>query len=207
MDVVKARIVERLRGTGPAPDPEAEARAALAPVVAQALFPKPLVRAAVLLGLVEHPAGLTVLLTRRSEHLQDHPGQISLPGGRIDAQDAGPLAAALREFQEELGLASGAVEVAGYLPVHPVITGFVVTPVVGFLPEGLAFRPDAFEVAEVFEVPLEFVLDPANVTVGRRQVHGIEIAVCEYQFGPYRIWGATAQILKSLVDKINRNNG
>lgn len=193
---VKARITARLHGTAPAQDPESAARAALPPEVA-ALFPNPLIPAAVLVPLVERASGLTVLLTRRTAHLRDHPGQISFPGGRVAVTDANPLAAALRETREELGISSALVELAGYLPPQLVVTGFTVTPVVGFLPGSLALRPDPVEVAEVFEVPLGFILDPVNAIGGLRRIGHLEIPVWEYRYGSHRIWGATANILNS----------
>lgn len=200
---MKARIVQCLRGSAPAPDPQAQARALLPAGIAEALFPATLVAAAVLLPLVERSAGLQVLLTRRADHLQDHPGQISFPGGRIQPGDPGPREAALREFQEELGVAAGLVDVAGYLPAHAVVTGFVVTPVVGFVPAAVRLRPDPEEVAEAFEVPLDFLLDAGNATTGTRLVRGIELPYWEYSYSGRRIWGATAQILRTLANIVN----
>jgi 8-oxo-dGTP pyrophosphatase MutT (NUDIX family) len=201
---VKSRITERLRGTAPAHDVQSEARAPWPPEISAALFPKPLVPAAVLVPLVERDTGLTVLLTRRTDHLRDHPGQISFPGGRLDPGDAGPLEAALRETTEELGIAACIIEVAGYLPPHAVVTGFVVTPIVGFLPATFDLRPDSFEVADVFEVPLDFLLNPVNAIPGRRRVQDLELPVWEYIYERHRIWGATAHILKSFVNLINK---
>lgn len=166
------------------------------------MFPNPLIPAAVLLLLVDREPGLTVLLTRRTDHLRDHPGQISLPGGCIEPGDAGPLGAALRETREELGIAPAVVNVLGYLPPHPVVTGFAVTPVVGLVPAWVGIQHDPSEVAEVFEVPLEFVLDPANVNRGMRRIRELEVPVLEYRYGTHRIWGATAQILYSFSIKI-----
>lgn len=143
-----------------------------------------------------------MLLTRRTDHLRDHPGQISFPGGRLDPRDTGPLAAALRETAEELGIPSGLVEIAGYLPAHAVVTGFAVTPVVGFLPGVLDLRPDSFEVAEVFEVPLDFLLNPHNAIAGFRRIESFELPVWEYRYESRRIWGATAHILRSFVSII-----
>jgi 8-oxo-dGTP pyrophosphatase MutT (NUDIX family) len=201
---LKARIIARLSGTTPARDIEGAARAAYPPAVATALFPGPLIPAAVLVPLIERSGGLAVLLTRRTDHLKDHPGQVSLPGGRIDAADADARAAALREAHEELGIAPELVDVAGYLAPHAVVTGFAVLPIVGFLPACLELRPDPREVADVFEVPLAFLADPGNCRVGRRTVREIELPVCEYRFGEHRIWGATAQILKNLYDQVLR---
>ena len=149
-----------------------------------------------LVPLVERQAGLTVLLTRRTDHLRDHPGQISFPGGRVAATDASPLATALRETSEELGISSDLVEVAGYLPPHPVVTGFAVTPVVGFLPGSLELRPDPVEVAEVFEIPLAFILDPVNARPGHRRIGGIEVPVWEYHYGSAHDLGGDRQHAK-----------
>lgn len=159
--------------------------------------------AAVLMPLVERRGGLAVLLTRRSDHLRDHPGQISFPGGRVEPGDAGPLATALREMDEELGIDPAHVGVAGYLPAQAVVTGFVVTPVVGFLPGNIDVRPDAREVAETFEVPLRYVLDPLNLRESTRVVHGLEVPVFEYTYSGHRIWGATASMLHTLARLIS----
>lgn len=199
----KARIAERLKGTIPAPDPDRAARERLPAPVAEEWFRGPLIPAAVLVPLVERRSGFTVLLTRRTEHLRDHPGQISLPGGRVEAGDSDVRATALREACEELGIEPGLVTVLGYLPVHPVITGFAITPVVGFLPDGITLQLDPAEVAETFEVPLEFLLMPGSARQISRQVRGIEVPLFEYQYARYRIWGATANILRTLTNTIS----
>lgn len=196
---MKERIAERLRGTRPPGDVEREARAALPPDVAARLFPGPLVPAAVLVPIVERETGLSVLLTRRAEHLRDHPGQVSFPGGRIEPADAGALEAALRESREELGLDSARIEIAGYLPVQAVVTGFAVTPVVGFVASPLALRLDPLEVAEAFEVPLRHLMSPGAAVVGVRRAQGVEWPVWEFPWEGRRIWGATAHILRSLI--------
>lgn len=201
--LIRSRIEQRLSQSRAAVDPESEARATWPPDVAAVLFPAPLVPAAVLMPLVERRGGLAVLLTRRSDHLRDHPGQISFPGGRVEPGDAGPLATALREMDEELGIDPAHVGVAGYLPAQAVVTGFVVTPVVGFLPGDIAVRPDAREVAEAFEVPLRYVLDPINLRESTRVVHGLEVPVFEYTYSGHRIWGATASMLHTLARLIS----
>lgn len=160
---------------------------------AQALTP-----AAVLIPLVQRETGLTVLLTQRTAHLRDHAGQISFPGGRCEESDVTPQAAALREAQEEVGLDPAQVEIIGELPEYSTATGFTITPVVGLVTPPLNLKLDDFEVAEVFEVPFDFLMDPAN-----HQHHAVEFqgALREYYAMPwegYFIWGATAGMLVTL---------
>jgi 8-oxo-dGTP pyrophosphatase MutT (NUDIX family) len=154
--------------------------------------------AAVLVPLVDHGASQSVLLTRRTDHLHHHPGQISFPGGRAEPQDLTPVFTALRETEEEIGLHSQHVELLGALPDYLTGTGFRVTPVVGWVRPPFKLRLDAFEVAEAFEVPLAHFLDPAN-----HQRHSIEHEglLRHFHAMPYQgyyIWGATAGILMSL---------
>jgi len=151
--------------------------------------------AAVLVGVVERPGGAAVLLTQRTEHLRDHAGQISFPGGRIEPSDASPAAAALREAEEEIGLDPAKVEVLGELAPYDTVTGFRIHPVVGWLRAPLGLRLDRFEVVEAFEVPLRFVADPANQ---RRHSYRRGALTRGYYVLPYEgrfIWGATAAIL------------
>lgn len=154
--------------------------------------------AAVLVPIIVRASGLTILLTQRTAHLRDHAGQVSFPGGRCEAADADPVATALREAHEEVGIDAQQVEVLGCLPEYLTSTGFHVTPVVGLVSPPLNLRLDDFEVAEVFEPPLEFLLDTAN-----HQRHKVEYrgALREYWAMPwkdYYIWGATAGMLVSL---------
>jgi 8-oxo-dGTP pyrophosphatase MutT (NUDIX family) len=149
----------------------------------------------------------TVLLTQRTDHLNDHPGQISFPGGRAEASDSDAVATALREAHEEIGLEPFEIEVLGSLPTYTTSTGFIVTPVVALVQPGAALRPDPFEVAEVFEVPLAWLMNPAN-----HQRHAFEFAGSRREFfsipwtgtdangAPrrYFIWGATAAMLRNL---------
>jgi 8-oxo-dGTP pyrophosphatase MutT (NUDIX family) len=154
--------------------------------------------AAVLMPVVRRDAGLTVLLTRRTDHLYDHAGQISFPGGRSEAHDESPAATALRETFEEIGLPRSLVEVLGALPEYTTVTGYRVTPVVGLVSPPPAFKLDAFEVAEAFEVPLAFVLDPGNHQRNTLQYQG---RTRHYYAIPYEqryIWGATAGMLMNL---------
>lgn len=154
--------------------------------------------AAVLVPVVRHGTGLTVLFTQRTDHLYDHAGQISFPGGRTEAHDASPAATALRETFEEIGLPHSQVEVLGALPEYTTVTGYHVTPVVGLVSTPLALSLDAFEVAEAFEVPLAFFLDPGNHQRNTLQYQGL---TRHYYAMPYEkryIWGATAGMLMNL---------
>jgi len=156
------------------------------------------VPAAVLVPIVNQPGGLTLLFTQRTAHLHDHAGQISFPGGRVDAGDADRVATALREAQEETGLDPARVQIVGQLPDYDIPTGFRVTPVVGWVEPPFELKPDPFEVADVFEVPLTFFLDPAN---HRRHTDVRDGRTRHYYSMPYgerNIWGATAGMLYSL---------
>lgn len=161
---------------------------------------RPLVPAAVLVPIVDRPAGMTVLLTRRTGHLNVHAGQISFPGGRLEEGDADAIAAALRETREEIGLESAHVEIAGRLDTYQTRTGFEITPLVGVVHPPFTLSPDEFEVAEVFEVPLDFVLDPANHQRRGRMEKGIERRFYVLPYGDYFIWGATAGMLVNLYE-------
>lgn len=155
------------------------------------------VPAAVLVPVVNRDGGPTLLFTQRTAHLHDHAGQISFPGGRVDDGDADRVATALREAEEETGLEARRVEVLGRLPDFDIQTGFRVTPVVGWIEPPIELKPDPFEVADMFEVPLAFFLDPAN---HRRHSVEHEGRVRNYYSMPYgerNIWGATAGMLYS----------
>jgi 8-oxo-dGTP pyrophosphatase MutT (NUDIX family) len=165
------------------------------------------VPAAVLVPLVERTTGLTVLLTQRAATLKDHAGQISFPGGRIEPDDRDAWHAALREAHEEIGLSRELVEFAGYLPDHHVITGFLVTPVVGFVNPEYQVRIAEAEVHDVFEVPLDYILDAANHKSRRRQVAGLDIEVHDIPYGERNIWGATAGMLLTLRRMLHSHGG
>jgi len=154
--------------------------------------------AAVLVPVIRRESGLTVLFTRRTAHLNDHAGQISLPGGRTEPGDAGAAETAMREAEEEIGLASERVEILGELPAYLTVTGYRVTPVVGLVTPPLDLRPDDFEVAEVFEAPLAFLLDPANHQSNTVQFEGRERRYYAIPYRQYYIWGATAGMLMNL---------
>ena len=163
--------------------------------------------ASVLIPVVVRESQSSVLLTRRTEHLRDHAGQISFPGGRVEPHDDSAVATALRETEEEVGLGRQHIEVIGTLPIYTTVTGFRVTPVVGLVTPGFELSLDSFEVAEAFEVPLQFLMTPAH-----HQRHQIDYAGSTRQFlsipwqgrdaagmpRDYFIWGATAAMLRNL---------
>lgn len=155
--------------------------------------------AAVLIALVATSHGPEIVLTQRTAEMRNHPAQISLPGGRIEPEDAGPAEAALREAWEEVGLPPERVEILGCLPHYRTVSDYCVQPFVGWVETAVPLVPDAREVADIFLVPLEFVVDPANH--GRESmVHdGLERSFWVLAYGERRIWGATAGILVSLA--------
>lgn len=160
------------------------------------------VPAAVLIPIIARPSGLTLLLTQRTTHLRDHAGQVSFPGGRCEPEDSSPRATALRESLEEVGIEPAQVEVLAELPEYFTSTGFRVTPVVGLVTPPLTLKLDDFEVAEVFEPPLPFFLDPANY---RRESLEYQGSLREYWAVPWRgyfIWGATAGMLVALREHL-----
>ena len=159
--------------------------------------PEEIRSAAVLVPVVERDDQLTVLFTRRTAHLHDHAGQISFPGGRAEASES-PLDTALRETEEEIGLARQHVEPLGELSEYVTVTGYRVTPVVGLVRPPFELAPDDFEVAEIFEVPLAFLLDPANHQRNSVVYEGLHRHYYAMPYGQYYIWGATAGMLMNL---------
>lgn len=165
---------------------------------------RPPTPAAVLVPLVERPEGMTVLLTQRTDHLAHHPGQISFPGGRLEEADGGDAQiAALRETEEEIGLGRDRVTLLGRLDQYVTGTGFGITPVVGVIAPPFDLAPDPFEVAEVFEVPLEFLLDPENHKLHRVVVEGRHRPFWSMTWEQRVIWGATAGILVNLSEVLS----
>jgi 8-oxo-dGTP pyrophosphatase MutT (NUDIX family) len=154
--------------------------------------------AAVLVPIVDHPSGLTVIFTKRTTHLKAHSGQVSFPGGRAEPEDPTPEFTALREAQEEIGLALERVEVLARMPEYRTRTGFRVTPVVGLLTPPVALIPDPREVEEVFEVPLAFLLDPNNHRRETRELQGRTVGYYVMRYENRTIWGATAGMLVNL---------
>lgn len=158
--------------------------------------------AAVLIPIVVRESGMTVLLTQRTMHLRDHAGQVSFPGGRCEPGDPSPRDTALRESHEEVGIRSEQVEVLAVLPDYLTGTGFRVTPVVGLVTPPLNLQLDDFEVAEVFEPPLDFLLDAANFRCEQREYQGVLRSYWTVPWRGYFIWGATAGILVSLRERL-----
>ena len=173
-------------------------------VVEDGVGDEELTPASVLFPIVLRQSGPSVLLTQRTAHLKDHPGQISFPGGRVEPADASPAATALREAQEEIGLASRHVEIIGYLPEYRTGTGFRVTPVVALLTPPFEVRPDPREVAEVFEVPFSFLMDAANHRQHAMHHRGKLRHYFAMPYGDYFIWGATAGIIVTLARALAR---
>ncbi|MEJ2894563.1 CoA pyrophosphatase [Bordetella avium] len=161
------------------------------------------VLAAVLIPMVMRPQGVSVMLTQRAAHLHDHAGQISFPGGRVEAVDGSPVVTALREAQEEIGLPRDRVEVLNSMPEYRTSTGFSITPVVSLVEPDFALAPDAFEVAEIFEVPLSFLMDPANHRLYQaRLADGRLRRYYAMPWGERFIWGATAGMLRNLYKSL-----
>lgn len=158
--------------------------------------------AAVLLAVWPHPAGARLILTKRASHLKHHPGQIALPGGKVDPGDASAQGAALREASEEVGLAADNVQVIGSLPPHETVTGFAVHPFLGVVRADFTPIPEPGEVEEVFTVPLAHVLNPDRFVIERRLWLGQWRSYYTVPYGPYYIWGATARILRGLAERV-----
>lgn len=158
--------------------------------------------AAVLMPIIQRATGLNVILTRRSNHLKHHPGQIAFAGGKVDDTDTSIQATALREADEEIGLKADMVDLLGTLPQHETVSAFQVTPFVGIVSQSYQPHPEVGEVDEVFEVPLNLFLNPQNFQIHPRVWHGVERRYFAVPYGPYYTWGATARILRMFCDVI-----
>ncbi len=187
----REKIAERLRQ--PAPDHEPDDLHMIALREGMAVT-----EAAVLVPLVNRESGVQVLLTQRTEHLRDHGGQVSFPGGRVDPEDANREATALREMEEEVGLPADRVMLLGQLPQYEIPSGFRITPVVGWIEPPFDVMPDAFEVADIFEAPLEYFLDPSNYQRREYRFRGRHRHYLAIPWEGRYIWGATAGMLYSL---------
>ncbi len=193
------QVIERLRrpsAEGVPPRGDHDLNPGMEP--ADALTP-----AAVLVPLVAHPDGLTAMFTQRTDHLAHHAGQISFPGGHMDPGDGTPEETALRETEEEVGLDRRHVEIVGRLDQYLTRTGFSITPVVALVTPPFETNPDPEEVDEVFEVPLSFLLDPANHHRHSREFEGRTREFHAMLFGDYYIWGATAGMLINLYEVLS----
>ena len=160
--------------------------------------------AGVLIPVIDRGDALSVLLTERSADLKHHAGQVSFPGGRMEAGDADIAATALRETHEEVGIAPRHVDVAGYLEPIATITGYAVTCVIGIVPPSVEWQPDPLEVDEIFEVPLSFLLDESNMEVAEREYEGARFPVATFHHEGHRIWGATAGMIVALNELLKK---
>lgn len=163
---------------------------------------RPLTPAAVLTAIVRRPEGYTVLLTQRSAEMPTHAGQIAFPGGRIQAGDNGPLAAALREAEEEVGLDPRLVIPLGAADPYETVTGFHVTPIIALVEPGFSLRLDPREVADVFETPAQFLFNPANHQRQEREWKGLRRAYFAMPYEGRYIWGATAGMIRGLTERL-----
>ena len=168
---------------------------AVAANVARAAMPQTPRAAAVLVPIIDRPHAPSLLLTARAGHLRHHAGQISFPGGGIEADDPDVVAAALRETREEIGIDSRFIELIGFLPDQIVLTGFRITPVVAVLRPEFSLQVDDSEVAEVFEMPLEILVDENSFVPVRRELRGVEVTLLDVNYQGRVIWGATAGML------------
>jgi 8-oxo-dGTP pyrophosphatase MutT (NUDIX family) len=169
----------------------------------RASWPENMRAAAVLVGIVDRPEAPTLLMTVRSQHLRQHAGQISFPGGRLESFDADIAAAALRETHEEIGIDVSFIQPIGFLTDTVVQTGFRITPVVAMIRPGFTLKPDSTEVADVFELPLSLALAIESYRAQQRMVRDFQVDVWELPFGDYHIWGATAGILMNLCEVVS----
>lgn len=167
------------------------------------ISPQPPYReAAVLIALLPSGNDLSVVFTQRTAHLTAHAGQVSFPGGGVELQDFDATATALREAEEEIGLSAAAVRILGRLDDYITGTGFLVHPVVGFVPEIPIWQPDDFEVAEIFDVPLDYLSQPGQLFLSSKEFRGMQRSFYACNWDKFHIWGATAGMLKNFIDVI-----
>ncbi|MFK5978354.1 MAG: CoA pyrophosphatase [Rhizobiaceae bacterium] len=160
--------------------------------------------AAILMPLVERQGEMSLLLTKRADRLISHSGQVAFPGGKIDADDDGPEAAALREAHEEVGLATDQVEILGRLPDYFTGSGYKIAPIIGIMDKNAVVEANPDEVDYLFEVPLSFLMNPDNHLRGSRVFEGKERHFYEMPFGEHYIWGITAGMIRVLYDRLYR---
>jgi 8-oxo-dGTP pyrophosphatase MutT (NUDIX family) len=175
------------------------------PVMEKIATIRPIRPAAVLVPVIEHNGEPTVLLTQRAQHLPDHPGQVSFPGGKIDKTDVDPKHAAMREADEEIGLDAAHIEPLGYLDVYMTTLGYRIVPVIARVRPGFALTLNTSEVDNTFEVPLAYLMDLANMQRHSRDWNGMTRHFYAITFGERYIWGVTAGILRNLYDRIYRD--
>ena len=203
LDAITLRQLAASRLHAEPPDKPTRGDYDLNPDTAYEMNPRGLaVPAAVLVPIVTRPDGLTLLLTHRTADLASHPGQVAFPGGKVDPVDTSPTAAALRETEEEIGLARRFVAPLGYLDTYQTGSGFRIAPLVALIAEGFELRLNAREVATVFEVPLAFLFDPANHQLQSREWRGKLRHFYVMPYGDHYIWGVTAGMIRNLYEKL-----
>ena len=158
--------------------------------------------AAALIPIVFREKNTSVILTKRSSQLKYHPSQIAFPGGKVEANDRSLVDTALRETYEEIGLKSEKIKIVGSLPKHETTTGFVIHPFVGVVDKALDLKINLSEVEEIFEVPLDFIIDPKNIVIRQNMINGKLRRYYVIEYGTFNIWGATARIIKTFSDSI-----
>jgi len=206
LNITATEIRQRFAGTAMPQDPlDVVVPPPRWPRALQDMLTRDLAAAAVLIPIIQRQESLSVLLTERSPDLKHHAGQISFPGGRMDPDDADICATALRETQEEVGIDPADVEIVGYLDPNPTVTGYAVTPVVALVELRKELSIDPVEVKSAFEVPLPFLLDEDNQEYSEREFEGVMVPIAEFNYGQYRIWGATAGMLIEFRNVILKN--
>lgn len=201
----RQRVLAALRGTQAASDPIAAAMLGIHRDITpeEAGIQRDAIRqAAVLLPVIVRGNDASLLFTQRTDHLPEHPGQVSFPGGQFELGDVDIVACALRETQEETGIAPAQVSVAGFLETYLTITGYAVTPVVGLVQNDFTLRPDPYEVEAIFEVPLPVILERNSLRTESRTLHGRDVQYYVLEYNGFRIWGATAAMLADFRSRL-----